>query len=651
MGRELNDIARGSIKNFKWSSLLSGFADARSKEERDTTIMAGLPGHVPYEKDMVKEWEPPYLFFRMGILGLFIFVLVFLAQYMLHWGNSLVIGVVPFVVPITMLVFFWEMNIPRNISLLDSVGTMLFSGIACFFIVYFAISLTNIEYSDYLTPLIYGGTKLLLICVCLRKKSRGYGLNGILIGAAVGAGYSAIVTAEKICNYTTYLSLSDGFIPQVLLLCVFQFGSDIVWTATFGGALALSKGKERLSIKHLGNSLFIICFLGMYLVELLWKCDLTGFFARFADSNVAVAIFNFLEVYQGRYILLMILSWALFLLVARKCVIECYTIAENAKAEEKRLNANFEGKSGKSIEIYALSGKLGGKKYTVEGENATFGRRDKCSVRYDEGTEGISGSHCQIVKSGQGYVLIDQNSTYGTYLADGTKLVAGREYPVQDGTEFYLASPENRFKIALQDTLEGNMNELLSVGRRTNEPKERDDGKKVYIAVVTFFVAIFLVMYFVSGNVAMTSMDTEATETTEEPEQTIAGAWTTNEFDIKSILSNQIDNFLVKSEIFVFKSRVANGLTFTQDGKAYGTYNGSTLDYAQFEYSVVDDNIIHLAWEYEGAELHADVSVKVVGAGISKTVDDQAGYDAHYEISQDGVLTIDFFGTTLTLTK
>lgn len=648
MGRELNDIARGNIKNFKWSSLLSGFADSRSKEERDTTIMAGLPGHVPYEKDMVNEWEPPYLFFRVGIFGLFIFALVFLAQYMLHWGSSLVIGIVPFVVPITMLIFFWEMNIPRNISLLDSMGTMLFSGIACFYIVFFAVSVTNIEYSDYLAPLVYGGTKLLLICICLRKKNRGYGLNGILIGAAVGAGYSAIITAEKIYNYTTYLSLTDGFVSQVLLLCVFQFGSDIVWTATFGGALALSKGKERLSIKHFGNSLFIICFLGMYLVELLWNCNLAEFFIRFEDSSVAIAIYNFLEVYQGRYILLMILAWALFLFIARKCIVECYTIAENAKAEEKRLNANFEGKSGESIEILALSGKLGGKKYTVQGGNATFGRMDKCSVRYDEGTKGISGTHCQIVKSDKGYILVDQNSTYGTYFADGTKLEAGRGYPVQDGMEFYLASPENRFKIALHDSYEGNVKELLSVGRRTNEPKESDDGKKVYIAVVAFFVSIFLVMYFVSGNVTMTDLDTGVSG---ETEQTITGVWTTEEFDLKSILSSKIDNILIKNEILLFKASTANGLTFAQDGKAYATYNGNALDYAQFEYSIVDDNTIHLSWEYESIDLNAGASVKIFQVGASKTVDEQAGYDAHYEISSDGILTIDFFGRTMRLTK
>lgn len=649
MGKDINDISRGSIKNFKWSSLLSGFADARSKEECDTTIMAGLPGHVPYEKDMIKEWEPPYLFFRMGILGLFVFFLIILAQYMFFWGNSLMVGIVPFIVPLTMLVFFWEMNIPRNISLLDSVGTMLFAGIACFYIVFFALSVSGAAYSNYLAPLIFGVTKLLLICICLRKKNRGYGLNGILIGAAVGAGYSAIITGEQIFELSNYSTGGQGLISSVILLCVFQFGSDVVWTATFGGALALSKGKERLSLKHFGNSLFIICFLGMYLIELLWNCNLYGFFLRFADNSVAVAIYNFLEIYQGRYILLMILAWAMLLFVARKCIVESYTIAENAKAEEKRLSANFEGKIGEGIEVFALSGKLGGKKYSSPGGNLSFGRTKDCSVRYEEGTKGISGSHCRIYKSDKGYVLVDQNSTYGTYLADGTKLDSGREYTVYDGTEFYLASPENRFKIALYNASESSVKKgLLSVGRRTNEPKEQDDGKKVYIAVAFFFVAIFLIMYFVSGSAGFSNMTSSSSQTNV---QSIEGAWTGEKFNIKELIRREVDNIAVLAEIGIFKESYANGITFTQDGKAYATYNGSSIDYANFDYSIVDENTVHLEWSYESISFNAGISAGIAEAGVSKTIGDQIGYDAQYQINPDGTLTIDLFGQILNMTK
>lgn len=648
MAKEVNDIARGSIKNFRWSSLLSGFADAKTKEERDTTIMSGLPGHVPYEKDMIREWEPPYLFFRLGIFGVCIFLLVILAQYMFSWGNSLMIGIVPFIIPLIMLVFFWELNIPRNISMLDSIATMLFSGIACFYIVFFVVSLTGAVYMDYVAPLIFGVTKLLLICVCLRKKSRGYGLNGVLIGAAVGAGYSAIITGEQIFELAKYSAGKEGFISAVVLLCVFQIGADVVWTATFGGALALSKGKERLSLKHLGNSLFIICFLGTYLIELLWNYDLYDFFVRFSDNEAAIAIYNFLEYYQGRYILLIILSWALFLFVARKCVVDSYLIAEKAKAEEKRLHANFEDKMSGTLEVYALSGKLGGKKFTTQEGAFAFGRTGNCNVRYEESAKGISGNHCKIFKSGSNYVIADQNSTYGTYLADGTKLTPGKEYPLWDGMEFYLAAPENRFKVALPSLASGEQKkELLNVGRRTNEPKEVDDGHKVYIAVAILFTVIFLVMYFISGEAALSSRANVQTTNT----QSIEGAWQGDTFDVKSLLLQGINNIGVYLELGLFKESYANGLTFTQEGKAYATNNGRSIDYAVFDYSVVDSDTIHLQWDYEMASVNLGLNYGGLEAGIEKSIDEQTGYDAKYQFESDGTMLIDFFGETLMMAK
>lgn len=653
MAKETNDIAKGGIKNFKWSSLLSGFAEAKSKEERDTTIMSGLPGHVPYEKDMIREWEPPYLFFRLGILGLFLFLLIILAQYMFSWGNFLMVGIVPFIVPLVMLVFFWELNIPRNISMLDSIATMLFSGIACFYIVYFVISLTGTVYSEYVEPLVFGVTKLLLICVCLRKKSRGYGLNGVLIGAAVGAGYSAIITGEQIFELAKYFAGKDGFISAVILLCVFQIGADVVWTATFGGALALSKGKEKLSLKHFANSLFIICFLGTYLIELLWNFDLYGFFEFFiklSDNEVVLAIYNFLEVYHGRYILLMLLSWALLLFVARKCIVESYRIAEKAKAEEKRVKANFNGKAGKTLELYALSGKLGGKKFTTHEGAFAFGRAGNCNVCYEENTKGISGNHCKIYKSGSNFVIVDQNSSYGTFLADGTRLEPGKEYSLRDGMEFYLAAPENRFKVALPSLVSDEQEKnLLNIGRRTNEPKEAEDGHKVYIAVAILFAVIFLVMYFISGGSGLIASGEKIQIASE---QGVEGAWRGETFDVKNLLLQGIDNIGVSLEIGIFKESYANGLTFTQDGKAYATYNGRSIDYAVFDYSIIDDNTIHIQWDYEMASVNLGVSLYgVLEAGVEKAIDEQTGYDAKYQIESDGTMAIDFFGENLVMAK
>ena len=46
--------------------------------------------------------------------------------------------------------------------------------------------------------------------------------------------------------------------------------------------------------------------------------------------------------------------------------------------------------------------------------------------------------------------LIDRGSTYGTYLADGTRLGPNQPYALRPGTEFYIGTKENVFRVDLQ---------------------------------------------------------------------------------------------------------------------------------------------------------------------------------------------------------
>ena len=64
----------------------------------------------------------------------------------------------------------------------------------------------------------------------------------------------------------------------IVVRFVMVLGGDIIWTAAIGAALALAKGKETLKIRHLGNSLFLSCLIGTYLMEALWNYDITDLF-------------------------------------------------------------------------------------------------------------------------------------------------------------------------------------------------------------------------------------------------------------------------------------------------------------------------------------------------------------------------------------
>jgi hypothetical protein len=101
----------------------------------------------------------------------------------------------------------------------------------------------------------------------------------------------------------------------------------------------------------------------------------------------------------------------------------------------------------KSVRLIAVSGMLNGKKYGITG-NVKIGRdAQKCAVAYPVNTQGVSGVHCELSFDGSVVYIRDLNSSYGTFLANGTKLAPNTPCILKSGDKFYLASPENMFEV------------------------------------------------------------------------------------------------------------------------------------------------------------------------------------------------------------
>lgn len=71
----------------------------------------------------------------------------------------------------------------------------------------------------------------------------------------------------------------------------------------------------------------------------------------------------------------------------------------------------------------------------------------KCQVVFPKDTPGISSVHCEIRPEANSVLIIDRQSSYGTYLDNGTKLVPNQPYVLNRGEGFYLASTKNQFRV------------------------------------------------------------------------------------------------------------------------------------------------------------------------------------------------------------
>lgn len=100
-------------KDFKWSDIFSEMTKDHTEKQKEKILVSGCKSYMPSESTMLKEWQRPFMFFKFGVIGLVFVILLLLAMSQV-WANSffpLLMFVPAFVVPVTILIFMWEMNV------------------------------------------------------------------------------------------------------------------------------------------------------------------------------------------------------------------------------------------------------------------------------------------------------------------------------------------------------------------------------------------------------------------------------------------------------------------------------------------------------------------------------------------------------------
>ncbi len=109
--------------------------------------------------------------------------------------------------------------------------------------------------------------------------------------------------------------------------------------------------------------------------------------------------------------------------------------------------AYYEYNDQSRLGLRCLSGPMKGRVYPVGSDGIMMGRDYDCAVRFDPQTPGISRHHCSIRWYQGGAALVDLGSSYGSFLANGTRLPPNYPTAAQVGTRFYLGTPANLFEL------------------------------------------------------------------------------------------------------------------------------------------------------------------------------------------------------------
>lgn len=414
---------KAAISKLTLKDVFSDVFKHHNKKDGERMFMAGTSLSTPKESEMLSEWRKPWLFAWVGGAG-FIFLML---MYLIMSSGGVGLALIPFIfvgatiVPLAVLLFFWEMNIPRNIPIYSVILMFLIGGAASLI---FTVMLSSAvgHGPSYWAPLTEEPAKLIALCLFLRKPKNKYILNGVLIGAAIGTGFSAIESMA-------YAIGAKNLVDSILYRGILSPGGHIVWAGMYGGALAMVKGSDKLEAKHFTDKNFLTYFGIAFLLHFLWNMN-------FGIMPIPI----FLDL---KFLILIIAAWAAILSIIKKGIQQVLNVSTAPALSHKNAYSPAIASS-----LMGISGLYKDCSFPLSGGTLIMGRDSKkTNIVFSTSTPGISSVHCELRNEGGKILLVDRDSSYGTFLENGTKLIPNQPYVLNPGDKFYLANHNNEFQI------------------------------------------------------------------------------------------------------------------------------------------------------------------------------------------------------------
>lgn len=224
-----------------WKDIFSECRRKHTRQELEYALSAGTSMNQVSEADMLKKWQKPWVFYPLLKGGL---LLVFLT-YLILFATIFITGIVttglvdmvmiipPIVIPFILLIFIWELNIPKNISIYELLAYFVFGGLLSFALTAFMYVFVGDGpgiFAASTAALREEPAKLfaaVILLLLFPKNKKIYGLTGLVVGAAVGAGfggfesveYAFMIQGEGFCWGRSTTRLSGGSLPWAAMCC------------------------------------------------------------------------------------------------------------------------------------------------------------------------------------------------------------------------------------------------------------------------------------------------------------------------------------------------------------------------------------------------------------------------------------------------
>lgn len=274
----LDKITGAKSKSYvTFKDLFKNTFQKHTDEELDEVFVCGSKKTTPKIKDINPNKASAWVYFKILVFFLIAYIPTRIG--FIQYGNDnflpAMIMLGAFAIPVAILIFFFEINIFRNIPFYKVVKYFILGGALSLILAILFLSLDfNTDITTYTGALMVGLLeeipKATIVALFLYKnKNCNYILNGLLVGAAVGAGFAAFETA----GYILRNGMSGGVQSMLYVIKLRGFlapGGHVAWAAIEGAALMYVKGFEKLDKKHFNDRRFLLICLIPILLHGIW---------------------------------------------------------------------------------------------------------------------------------------------------------------------------------------------------------------------------------------------------------------------------------------------------------------------------------------------------------------------------------------------
>ncbi|MES1241860.1 MAG: PrsW family glutamic-type intramembrane protease [Acidobacteriota bacterium] len=261
--------------------LLGGLQPGVTTHHIEDLFIVGTETTTPDVATLPSGWPTPRVFWRIFAVSVAAYLLLMTG--LRQFGNlnflpgMIVLGA--FVVPLSVVVLFFELNVPRNVSVYQVAKMILFGGALSLFVTMIVSALVPGDGSGSLIPAMLTGVveelgKALVLLLLVASPRYRFQLNGLLFGAAVGAGFAGFESAGYALLTAIASNSPEAASGSILIRGLLAPGGHVIWTAMVGAALWKVKGGRPFEIGMLFHPVVVRRWLTAVVLHGLWDTDL-----------------------------------------------------------------------------------------------------------------------------------------------------------------------------------------------------------------------------------------------------------------------------------------------------------------------------------------------------------------------------------------